>query len=151
MPRDVASNFLNLELLLHFLEQWRNSLKALEPKKNEKNVVKQNSTTSELASFTTMAYSFRCLVVPCLLSNTRSGMEHIRVFRRMMKIITELWITSQFRQHIKIELGVLIEHFILKILRLGPQVLPQRRLSTASSSILNEFPLLLSQQISVVT
>jgi len=37
-----------------------------------------------------------------------------------MKIVTCLW--SNFRRYLKIEIAVLCENFMLRILRLGPQV-----------------------------
>ena len=154
VPRDVASKLLSMELLHHFLTEWGKSLKSIESKmaKGQKNS-KQSSKKQldDIQSISTIAYNIRRLVVPCLLSNTRPGLEDIKVFRRMMKIVTVIWCNQHIRRHMKIEIGVLIEHFVLKFLRLGPQVLPPKRLSKTSSSIFNDLPVaLLPQQVCVV-
>jgi hypothetical protein len=140
---------MRIELLLHFLQQWSGTITSIQPKQTSSSKPKQDKEETE--SMKTMAYNIRRLIVPCLLSNTRSGLEDIKVFRRMMKIITELWCKPHYRRHLKIEIGVLIEHFVLKILRLGPQVLPPKRLSKTSSNLLNDFPVsLLPQQVCIV-
>lgn len=150
VPRDIASKLLSLELMHHFLHQWGKTCKynnAL-----EKMAVKEGRQIEDSSSLATMAYTIRRLIIPCLLSNTRSGLDDIKVFRRMMKIVTELWCNRLLRRHIKIEIGVLIEHFVLKFLRLGPQVLPPKRLSKTSSSALNDMTVsLLPQQVCIVT
>ena len=154
VPRDVASKLLSVELILHFLQQWSSKVKDLQPKPNDKNQKPTDDAapTKQPEAIGTMAYIVRRLIVPCLLSNTKAGLEDIRIFRRMMKIVTELWCTQYYRQHIKIEIGVLIEHFVLKFLRLGPQVLSPKRLSSTSSLFLQDLPnSLLPQQVSILT
>ncbi len=154
VPRDVASKLLSMELIHHFLVEWGRSLKYTESKisKAQKSIkTTHKKSIEDIQSILTIAYNIRRLVVPCLLANTRPGLEDIKVFRRMMKIVTELWCNQHLRRHMKIEIGVLIEHFVLKILRLGPQVLPPKRLSSTSSSILQDLPVaLLPQQVCVV-
>jgi len=123
-----------------------------------------HKNNDQSASLATIVYTIRRLVVPCLLSNTASGLEDSRVFRRMIRIVSELWCTPYYRQHMKMELGVLIEHFVLKMLRLGPMVLTPKRLSELGgklgrggsslplSAILNDITSpLLPQQIDVLT
>jgi hypothetical protein len=80
-------------------------------------------------------------------------MQDIRIFRRMMKIVSELWCRTFYREHIKVEIGVLIEHFFLKFLRLGPQLLPPKRLfQSPLSSVLDELSSsLLPQQVAILT
>ena len=163
--RDVASKLLSLELLLHFLKEWRLVARG---SYETGSLQQKQSSSSASPSVTTMAYAIRRIVVPCLLSNTGSGLENGRVFRRMLRIVSELWISPYYRRHLKMELGVLIEHFVLKILRLGPQVLPPQRLSdlggglsrvggrysnkgNLSSSLEEYTSSLLSQQIDVLT
>lgn len=150
VPRDIASKLLSLELMHHFLHQWGKTCKynnAL-----EKMATKEGRQIEDSSSLSTMAYTVRRLIIPCLLSNTRSGLDDIKVFRRMMKIVTMLWCNRILRRHIKIEIGVLIEHFVLKFLRLGPQVLPPKRLSKTRSSALNDMTVsLLPQQVCIVT
>lgn len=154
VPRDVASKLLSMELINHFLQEWGKSLKSLEVRLNKSQ--KKRKTTKhmqidDIQPISTIAYNIRRLVVPCILSNTKAGLEDIKVFRRMMKIVTAMWCDSNIRRHMKIEIGVLIEHFVLKFLRLGPQVLPPKRLSSTSSFLLNELPVsLLPQQVFIV-
>ena len=154
VPRDVASKLLSMELINHFLQEWGKSLKSLEVRLNKskkKAKATRHVQIEDIQSISTIAYNIRRLVVPCLLSNTKAGLEDIKVFRRMMKIVTTMWCDSNIRRHMKIEIGVLIEHFVLKFLRLGPQVLPPKRLSSTSSSLLNELPVsLLPQQVFIV-
>lgn len=149
VPRDVASKLLSLELLHHFLRNWAKVAKSMHSKQMK--AAKEGIQKSDSPSMTTMAYAIRRLVVPCLLSNTRAGLDDIKIFRRIMKIVSELWCNDLIRKHMKIEIGVLIEHFVLKILRLGPQVLIPKRLSNRPSSTLDEMSVaLLPQQVCVV-
>jgi hypothetical protein len=150
VPRDIASKLLSLELMHHFLHQWGKTCKYNHALQNKAD--KEGWKLKDSVSVTTMAYTIRRLIIPCLLSNTRSGLDDIKVFRRIMRIITELWCNQLLRRHIKVEIGVLIEHFVLKILRLGPQVLPPKRLSKTTSTTLNEMSVsLLPQQVCIVT
>lgn len=150
VPRDISSKLLSLELMHHFLHQWGKMCKYNHALQNKAN--KEGWKLKESVSVSTMAYTIRRLMIPCLLSNTRAGLDDIKVFRRMMRIVTELWCNPLLRRHIKIEIGVLIEHFVLKLLRLGPQVLPPKRLSKTSSTTLNEMSVsLLPQQVCIVT
>ena len=149
VPRDVASKLLSLELLHHFLCNWAKVAKSMHSKQLK--AAKEGIQKSDSPSMTTMAYAIRRLVVPCLLANTRAGLDDIKIFRRIMKIVSELWCNNLIRKHMKIEIGVLIEHFVLKILRLGPQVLIPKRLSNRASSTLDEMSVaLLPQQVCVV-
>lgn len=164
VPRDVASKLLSLELLLHFLRRWKDVVCA--PVKDDHSsgtklpAAKATMVDGmESPSVKTMAYTIRRLVIPCLLSNTMSGLENSRVFRRMIQIVTELWSSPHYRHHMKMELGVLIEHFVLKMLRLGPQVLPPKRLrdlgnrvNSSESSMLEDISSsLLPHQLSILT
>eukprot|EP00978_Attheya_sp_CCMP212_P029268 scaffold103454_cov58-Attheya_sp.AAC.1 len=127
VPRDVASKLLSLELLLHFIEQWRDVAFPTNTDDCGKNEIGSDKSVKGPA-VETMVYALRRLVVPGLLANTGSGLENSRVFRRILKIISELWCTNHYRNRMKMELGILIEHFVIKMLQLGPQVLSPQRL-----------------------
>ena len=114
LPKDVASKLLSLELLLHFLEFWSDEREAL------KSISKAGELES-LKSINTLMYSVRRTVVPCLLWNTQPGLENPQIYRRVIRLVSELWCSPVYRKHCKVELGILIEHFALKILELGPQ------------------------------
>jgi hypothetical protein len=109
IPRDVASKLLSLELLHCFLGSFRRTLDGLE--------------TSWKEATETMVYSTRRLVATCLLNNTLQSLQDPRVFRRVMGIISELWQSPIFRRHMKVELGVLIDQYLIRLLGLGPQLL----------------------------
>jgi len=96
--RDLYNKLLSLELLLHYLK----------------------TAGSQFKSSSLFGYLIRRLVVNLVLNNYSHGLNDYRVFRRLLKIITALW--SNFRSHMKIEIAVLCEHFMLRVLRLGPQV-----------------------------
>jgi Guanine nucleotide exchange factor in Golgi transport N-terminal/Sec7 domain len=136
LPKDVASKLLSLELLLHFLEFWSDEQEAIRsmPNVNERNA---------LESINILMFAVRRTVTPCLLWNTRAGLENPQVFRRVIRIISELWCSPFYRKHCKVELGILIEHFGLKILELGPQCL-------LKSSDERGIHSLLSQQIELI-
>lgn len=165
VPRDIVSKILSLELLLHFLGRWR----EIVMKENMKETVVNDSGRSsrghhpydhhkDSRDVVTMAFAIRRLVVSCLLSNTNAALENPRVFRRAVLIISELWRSPLYRHYLKLELAVLIEHFFIKVLRLGPQVLSPRRIKAIGqsrrgrqddSSLLDQFssPLLSHQYI----
>ena len=108
VPRDFSSKLLSLELLDHFLQEWHNRLDKVVS--NKRDAHKPNSRRKindeeDNSSSLTMAYCIRRLVVPTLLSNTAVGLEDIKIFRRIMKIVTKLWCSKHFRQQIKIEIG----------------------------------------------
>ena len=65
-------------------------------------------------------YFVRRVVTQIILSNLPTGLDDPGVFRRLLKVITALW--SRYRRHLKTEIGVLFEHLMLRVLRLGPQV-----------------------------
>jgi len=98
VARDLCSKLLALELLLHLL-------KVSPPR------VKNSSL---------FAYTLRRILVHSLLQNLPSGLDDARVFRRLLGVVTGLW--TQFRRYLKVEIVVLVEYFMLRILRLGPQV-----------------------------
>ena len=156
VPRDVASKLLSLELILHFIKMWHVAVTAEDLINcTEENKAVEPMTThvnDEMESVATMVYVIRRLVVPTLLSNTSASLEDCRVFRRIIRIISYLWCNSYYRRRMKIDLAVLIEHFVLKLLCLGPQV--QRSLGSAcaeeSGASSSDMPLLLHQQLDVL-
>ncbi|GMI09374.1 hypothetical protein TrLO_g6817 [Triparma laevis f. longispina] len=83
-----------------------------------------------------MGYVVRRMVVQLCLSNLTSGMDDPRVFQRLLKIVTILW--SHYRKHLKVEVAVLCEHFMLRVLRLGPQVQPSKSLMRQQMAVLDE-------------
>lgn len=135
LPKDVASKLLSLELLLHFLEFWSDEQEAVS------GVALTDGKHVHIPSVDTLAYVVRRSVVPCLLWNTQSGIENPQVFRRIMSIVSELWGSPIYRKQCKVELGMLIEHFAIKILELGPQI-PYSKLASNAT--------LLSQQVEVI-
>lgn len=114
LPKDIASKLLSLELLLHFLEFWSDEREALKS-------ISSSGEIETLKSINTLMYTVRRTVVPCLLWNTRPGLENPQIYRRVIRLVSELWCSPVYRKHCKVELGVLMEHFALKILELGPQ------------------------------
>jgi len=114
-PRDVSSKLMSLELILHFLDLYHEEhglwLDLEHPAQHQPVV-----TCVE-----TMIYSIRRLVVPCILANTRAGLEDPQVFHRLMQIMSFLWNRPMYRDRMKGEMGMLIEHFALRTLKLGPQ------------------------------
>lgn len=154
VPRDVAAKLLGLELLHHFINQWKDHQRRVGGSV-------ALSSADHLPAVETMAFSIRRLVVPCLLTNTESCLEDGRVFRRIIRIISELWRSPYYRRHMKMEIGVVINHFALRILRLGPQIfspdimgaLENKALhgTAASSSAVSQSKVpLLSQQIDLL-
>lgn len=120
--RDIASKMLSLELLQHFL-------KKLDYEATTLRGVEEINDGVMAKAIQIMVFSVRRLVVPCLLTNTASGLQDARIFRRMMQIISTLWQTPLFRRHLRMELGVLIEHFALGVLQLDPQILAPHRMN----------------------
>ena len=102
----------------------------------------------ELESVTTMTYVVRRLVVPTLLSNTSAAIEDYRVYRRVLQIISQLWRNSYYQSQMKIDLAILIEHFLLKAISIGPQAQPARENELPTSS--GDMPSLLQQQLDVL-
>jgi hypothetical protein len=121
ITRDVGSKLLSFELLLHFLEYWSDEQEAIQ------DVPAASRAEGDQQSVHTLAFAIRRMVVPALLSNTRCGLEDARVFRRMIRTVSELWCSPIYRKHCKVELGILIDHFVLKMLQLGPQLLASNR------------------------
>ena len=115
LPRDIASKLLSLELLLHFLEFWSDEQEALN------GIGRGSSNVESLKSVDTFAFIIRRTVAPCLLWNTRASIENPKVYRRVVAILSELWCSPIHRRQCKAEFGVLVEHFALRILALGPE------------------------------
>jgi hypothetical protein len=130
VPRDVASKLLSLELIHFFLERWADARDSLEVPGSR--------------SVATFAFCVRRLVVPCLLFNTEEALNDPRIFRRTIRIVGVLWCSPLYRSNMRLELGILMEHFVLKILQLGPQF------PSKSSERMESTPLLLEQQIDLM-
>jgi len=108
-PRDVANKLMSLEMLKFFLEKWERGL-------DSQDIPGSHSVTS-------FAFCIRRLVVPCLLGNTSDALTDPRIFRRLIQVVGVLWCSPFYRKHMKLEIGILFNHFVLKILKLGPQIL----------------------------
>ncbi len=108
-PRDVANKLMSLEMLKFFLEKWERGL-------DSQDIPGSHSVTS-------FAFCIRRLVVPCLLGNTADALADPRIFRRLIQVVGVLWCSPFYRKHMKLEIGILFNHFVLKILKLGPQIL----------------------------
>jgi hypothetical protein len=134
IPRDVASKLLSLELLHFFLEKWGYQ--------QDSSQVRGSSSGSR--SVSTFAFCVRRLVVPCLIFNTKEALEDSRIYRRVLRIFGVLWCLPVYRNNMKLEIGILFEHFVLKILQLGPQFASKANKSKGFS------PSLLEQQIDLM-
>lgn len=117
ISRDVASKLLSLEMLRHYLTSFRECV--------EKENLLDGPDTSlhQKESTGTLIYAIRRLVIPCLLSNTIQGLQDARVYRRLVHIVSEAWRAPMFRKSMKLEIGVVVEQFALRLLNLGPQLL----------------------------
>ncbi|KAL3922808.1 MAG: hypothetical protein SGILL_002004 [Bacillariaceae sp.] len=109
IPRDTASKLMSLEMMKFFLETF------------ERGPARQEVQGSH--SLSTFAFCIRRLAVPCLLKNTAESLDDPRVFRRVIQLIGALWTSPFYRPHMKLEIGILFDHFVLQILKLGPQIL----------------------------
>lgn len=119
LPRETTSKLLSLELLLHFLEFWSDEQEAL--------IGVSSVKTTATESMDTLAFAVRRLVAPCLLWNTRASLDNPQVFRRVLGIMTELWCSPVHRSRCKVEIGVLMDHYALGLLRVDPQVSTSKR------------------------
>lgn len=156
VPRDVASKLLSLELLLGFVEKWHASIKRQQNFGDDASVKSSVPLPlgDESSSASTMVYVMRRLIIPTLLSNTSSALEDSRVFRRVLRIISTFWSNSYFRCQMKIELAVLMEHFVLRTLCLGPQVnrtVNDKLAKEGEDSHFSDMPSLLNQQLDVLS
>ena len=106
---------LSLELLLHFIEYWSDEQEAVV------GMQASNTHTGRALSTDTLAFAVRRLVVPCLLGNTKATILDQKIFRRTLCIVSELWRSPVNRAHCRAELGILMDHFFVKFLQLGPQ------------------------------
>lgn len=155
VPRDVASKLLSLELLLTFIQSWHDSIcgkqDAIDTTSSEAYVPPLLGDSGNSAP--TMVYVMRRLIIPTLLSNTSSALEDCRVFRRVLRIISTFWSNSYYRNQMKVDLAVLMEHFVLRTLCMGPQV---NKTVTGSlreevdGSNTDDMPSLLNQQLDVL-
>ena len=149
VPRDVASKLLSLELLFHFIKMWHAAVCPEERDLSESTI---KSEINDTKATTTMVYLIRRMVVPTMLSNTSASIEDCRVYKRVLRITSQLWCTPYYRRKMKVDLAILIEHFVLKILCLGPQINPSKGYFE-DGSIPNEsgeMPSLLNQQLDVL-
>jgi hypothetical protein len=155
VPRDVASKLLSLELLFHFIKMWH---AAVCPEgtavmcTEERDLSEFKTERNDTKATTTMVYLIRRMVVPTMLSNTSSSIEDCRVYQRVLRITSHLWCNPYYRRNMKVDLAILIEHFVLKILCLGPQINPSKG-SFDDGNIPNvsgEMPSLLDQQLAVL-
>jgi Guanine nucleotide exchange factor in Golgi transport N-terminal/Sec7 domain len=129
LPKDVASKLLAFELLLFFLEFWSDEQEAIRSMSNV-------NEGDAFQSIDTLMFAVRRTVTPCLLWNTRAGLENPQVFRRVIRIVSEMWCSPIYRKNCKVELGILIDHFAAKILELGPQCLFKHRQGSGVKSLL---------------
>ena len=137
VPRDVASKLLGLDLLSHFLRMWDAAAVA-----ETKTTIDASAQSLPESATTTMGYAIRRLVSPTLLSNTSAAIEDDRVFRRIMRIVSQFCRSQFYRRQMKVEIGILFQHFILRVLDLGPQI--------DSMSLTSDMPPLFCQQLDVL-
>jgi hypothetical protein len=110
VPRDIFSKVFAIELLLHFMESFSNHI-------TEKGQTGMFSDVDQI-----LMYSIRRLVVPCVLSNSLLGDNNQIVFRRCFSLVKKLWESPVFRRKHKVELAILLDQYVLRILRFGPMV-----------------------------
>eukprot|EP00624_Nannochloropsis_granulata_P001687 evm.model.NODE_18249_length_979_cov_25.426966.1 len=111
VERDVASKLLALELLSTLLKK----------------------TGDRFQHAPMFGTQIRRLVVCCLLTNTVTGLQDLRVQRRVLSLITLLW--HLYRRFCKVECGLLLETSLLQPLRF----LPSLALVPRQTAIMNEF------------
>ncbi len=155
VPRDVASKLLSLELLFHFIRMWHAAAcpKDTVSDANESDLDEPTRRSQvDVTNATTMIYLIRRMVVPTMLSNTSASIEDCRVYQRVLRITSHLWCIPYYRRKMKVDLAILIEHFVLKILCLGPQIHPSRgSYDDENIPILSdEMPSPLNQQLAVL-
>ena len=157
VPRDVASKLLSLELLLCFIETWHDSVQGKQHAEVDPSAGSPPALLlgGEGNSAATMVYVMRRLVVPTILSNTSSALEDCRVYRRILRIISTFWTNPYYRNRMKLDLAVLMEHFVLKTLCMGPQVNKTVTSTTSNegdtSSAADDVPSILNQQLDVLS
>lgn len=135
ISRCLGSKMLGLELLHFFLETWRDE--------------KFLSDLSRPRPGKTFAFCVRRLVVPCLLCTTRQCLDESRIYRRVLRIIGILWCSEFYRSQMKLELGILLEHFVLRMLEFGPQLPSMAPEQTRKSSSLLEQQVELLEELNV--
>lgn len=96
VERDVAGKLIALDLLCFFL------------RKGGERFVQSRQFGCHI----------RRVVVSCLLSNVLVGLENLDILRRVLTAIFSLW--KSYRQWLKVELGVLWNEVIFRILRFRP-------------------------------
>ena len=128
VPRDVASKLLSLEMLNHYMTSFRHCVVKASLLDGPEAAEHQRESSE------TLIYAMRRLVVPCLLTNTIQGLQDARVFRRVIHIISEAWKVPMFRKRMKVELGVVIDQFALRLLNLGPQLLPPEQMHMSNQA-----------------
>ena len=111
VARDVAGKLLSMELILVFLQQWSSSLDAMD----------NLSITSK--SVSTFHFCIRRLVVPCLILTSEDTYTDPRLYRRVTRIVGHLCCTPSLRDNMRLEIGILFDHFVLKFLELRPHQL----------------------------
>lgn len=127
VPRDLSSKLMSLETLQFFLQEW--------------DAAQDSLFVDKSGSLGAFLYCVRRLIVPCLLSNTSESLRDPRVFRRTIKTLGTLLCSSTYRSHMKLEIGILFEHFVLRMLRIGPQILVKKS---------NGTPYLFAQQLELI-
>jgi len=111
VPRDISTKLLSLELLSHFIQ------KLFPHDKNSDQPAGLLLSQGDIQ----LVYAMRRLVVPCIIGNTSLSQEDPRTFRRCIVIINSFLTKPSYRKHLKIELGVLIDLYVLFLLRPGPR------------------------------
>jgi hypothetical protein len=113
VPRDISTKLLSLELLSHCVQCFFVSDKESRHHELQSSKLSQGDVQS--------VYSMRRLVVPCIVSNTSLCHEDPRTYRRCIVIVNAFLTRSTYRKHLKIELGVLIDLYVMFLLRSGPR------------------------------
>eukprot|EP00980_Cylindrotheca_fusiformis_P029547 scaffold23505_cov119-Cylindrotheca_fusiformis.AAC.6 len=128
MPRDISSKLMSMEMIDFFLREWNTMKGAVDVPKSR--------------AFETFIFCIRRLVIPCLLLNAKDSMQDPRVFKRTIRIIGTLLNSQVYRAHLKLEMGILLEQFVVNFLSMGPQFLVKKPIGT---------PHLFAQQLELMT
>ena len=106
MPRDVNTKLMSLELLFHFV---RNCMIG----------TCDNQAPFHSSPTYMLAHAIRRLLIPCLINSTVVSTCNPRIFRYILNVIKELW--KIFIFHLKVKMVVLLNHLLIRTLKIGPQ------------------------------
>lgn len=93
IPRDLGSKLVALEAINEFC----------------------NSAGEKMRASKIMGYQIRRLVIPCLMFNISYALIDLKIFMKVLRILTALW--NKWRRYLRIEFAILCDQFIFKTLQ----------------------------------